>query len=185
MKEIRLNLPLTEEAARALRAGDRVLLTGEVYTARDAAHKRLAALLDAGKALPLNLRGQTIYYAGPAPAPPGYACGAAGPTTSSRMDPYTPLLLDRGLRCMIGKGRRSEAVRQAMMAHGAVYLGAVGGAAALIARRIERMECVAYADLGPEAIYRLTVRDFPAIVLMDARGEDLYEIGPARYRQEE
>ena len=184
MAEISLRLPLSEADARSLRAGDIVLLTGEMLTARDAAHKRLIALLDEGKPLPVDLTGQTLYYVGPAPASPGHAVGAAGPTSSYRMDPYTPRLLKLGLRCMIGKGRRSEAVRAAMREFGAVYLGAVGGAAALIARSIETMELAAYPDLGPEAIYRFTVKDFPAIVLMDASGGNLYESGPAQYRQE-
>lgn len=184
MAEISLRLPLSEADARSLRAGDIVLLTGEMLTARDAAHKRLIALLDEGKPLPVDLAGQTLYYVGPAPASPGHAVGAAGPTSSYRMDPYTPRLLKLGLRCMIGKGRRSEAVRAAMREFGAVYLGAVGGAAALIARSIEKMELAAYPDLGPEAIYRFTVKDFPAIVLMDASGGNLYESGPAQYRQE-
>lgn len=183
MATIHLQLPLTEQMARSLRAGDQVLLTGEIYTGRDAAHKRLQALLDAGKPLPIGLAGQTIYYVGPAPASPGHAVGAAGPTTSYRMDAYTPALLALGLRGMIGKGRRSEAVRAAMQKHGAVYFGAVGGAAALIARSIEKSEVVAYADLGPEAIHRFTIRDFPVIVLMDAWGGNLYEDGPRLYKR--
>ncbi len=184
MPVIHLQLPLTEDRARSLHAGDQVLLTGEIYTGRDAAHKRLQALLDAGKPLPIDLAGQTIYYVGPAPASPGHAVGAAGPTTSYRMDTYTPALLALGLRGMIGKGRRNEAVRAAMQKHGAVYFGAVGGAAALIARSIEKSEVVAYADLGPEAIHRFTIRDFPAIVLMDAWGGNLYEDGPRLYKRE-
>ncbi|MBR1585391.1 MAG: Fe-S-containing hydro-lyase [Clostridia bacterium] len=180
-----LQLPLTKEQVLSLRAGDMVTLTGDMLTGRDAAHKRLIALLKEGKPLPIDLRGQTIYYVGPAPASPGHACGSAGPTTSYRMDAYTPDLLRLGLNCMIGKGRRSDAVRDAMQTYGAVYLGAVGGAAALIARSIEKTEVMAYPDLGTEAIHRFTVRDFPAIVLMDAHGGSLYESGPAQYRLEE
>ena len=161
MREFHLSLPLKKEDVLALRAGDLVYLTGPMLTGRDAAHKRLIQLLDAGKPLPVDVRGQTIYYVGPAPASPGHACGSAGPTTSYRMDAYTPRLLEAGLNCMIGKGRRNDAVRQAMRRFGAVYLGAVGGAAALIARSIEKTEVLAYEDLGTEAIHRFTVRDFP------------------------
>ena len=181
MAEYHLQLPLTQDTVHMLRTGDTVYLTGPLLTGRDAAHKRLIALMDEGKPLPVDLRGQTIYYVGPAPASPGRAVGSAGPTTSYRMDAYTPRLLQLGLNCMIGKGRRSDAVRAAMREYGAVYLGAVGGAAALIARSIEKSEVVAYADLGTEAIHRFTVRDFPAIVLMDAHGGNLYESGPAAY----
>lgn len=185
MAHYALTLPLSRETVLMLRAGDEVTLTGDLYTGRDAAHKRLIQLLDEGKPLPVDLKGQAIYYVGPAPASPGHACGSAGPTTSYRMDPYTPALLRAGLNCMIGKGMRSEEVRAAMQRFGAVYLGAVGGAAALIARRIVHDEVVAYEDLGPEAIRRFTVKDFPAVVLMDAHGGNLYESGPAQYRQEE
>ena len=184
MAEYHLSLPLTQEAVSQLRIGDTVYLTGPMLTGRDAAHKRLIALLDAGQPLPVDVRGQAIYYVGPAPASPGHAVGSAGPTSSYRMDAYTPQLLKLGLNCMIGKGRRSDAVRDAMRQYGAVYLGAVGGAAALIARSIEKAEVLAYADLGTEAIHRFTVRDFPAIVLMDAHGGNLYEAGPALYREE-
>ena len=185
MAEYRLRLPLSDEDVCKLRAGDTVYLTGEMLTGRDAAHKRLIRLIEEGKPLPVDVRGQAIYYVGPAPAPPGHAVGSAGPTTSYRMDAYTPQLLRLGLNCMIGKGRRSEAVKAAIRQYGAVYLGAVGGAAALIARSIEKSEVIAYPDLGTEAIHRFTVRDFPAVVLMDAHGGDLYESGPAQYRQEE
>ncbi len=184
MAEYSLRLPLSEADARMLRAGDTVLLSGDMYTGRDAAHKRLIALLDEGKPLPMDLQGQVIYYVGPAPASPGHAVGAAGPTSSYRMDPYTPALLRLGLRGMIGKGRRNEEVRQAMQACGAVYFGAVGGAAALIARSIRKSEVIAYPDLGTEAIHRFTVENFPVIVLMDAQGGNLYESGPAQYRQQ-
>ena len=184
MSEYHLALPLTDDDVRMLRAGDIVYLTGDMLTGRDAAHKRLIQLLSEGKDLPVDVSGQTIYYVGPAPASPGHAVGSAGPTTSYRMDAYTPQLLKLGLNCMIGKGRRSEAVRQAMQAYGAVYLGAVGGAAALIARSIKRMEVLAYPDLGTEAIHRFTVERFPTIVLMDAHGGNLYESGPALYNEE-
>lgn len=184
MAELSFHLPLTEEDVRMLRAGDIVTLSGSLYTARDAAHKRLIALLEAGKPLPVDLKGQTLYYVGPAPASPGHAVGSAGPTTSYRMDAYTPQLLRLGLRGMIGKGRRSDAVRAAMREYGAVYFGAVGGAAALIARSIRKAEVIAYPDLGPEAIHRFTVEKFPVIVLMDAQGGNLYEEGPRLYNQE-
>ena len=185
MSEYHLHLPLSAQDVGMLRAGDVVYLTGCMLTGRDAAHKRLIQLLREEKPLPVDVKGQTIYYVGPAPASPGHAVGSAGPTTSYRMDVYTPPLLALGLNCMIGKGRRSEEVRAAMQRCGAVYLGAVGGAAALIARSIEKAEVVAYPDLGTEAIHRFTVRDFPAIVLMDAHGGNLYESGPEQYREEE
>lgn len=183
MKSIKIQLPLTPEVAAALRAGDAVLLSGEMYTARDAAHKRLVAALDEGRALPFDIRNQLIYYVGPAPASPGHAVGSAGPTTSYRMDAYAPKLLEAGLLGMMGKGIRNAAVVEAMKKRGAVYFGAVGGAAALIAQRIAKSEVIAYPDLGPEAIHRFTVKDFPALVLIDAQGTNLYDIGPARYRQ--
>ena len=179
-----LQLPLSREDALMLRAGDTVSLTGPMLTGRDAAHKRLAALMAQDAPLPVDIKGETVYYVGPAPASPGHACGSAGPTSSYRMDFCTPALLRRGLRCMIGKGKRSDAVRQAMRECGAVYLGVVGGAAALVARSIEKTEVLCYPDLGTEAIHRFTVRGFPAIVLMDAAGGNLYESGPALYRQE-
>lgn len=184
MATVSLQLPLTDEAIRTLRAGDIVSLTGEIYTARDAAHKRLIALLDEGKPLPVDLAGQTLYYVGPCPASPGHAVGSAGPTTSYRMDAYTPRLLEIGLKGMIGKGKRNDQVRSAMQKFGAVYFGAVGGAAALIARSIKKSEVIAYPDLGAEAIHRFTVENFPVIVLMDAHGGNLYEEGPALYKQE-
>ena len=184
MSEYHLTLPLTADDVRMLRAGDIVYLTGPMLTGRDAAHKRLIQLLSEGKELPVDIRGQAIYYVGPAPASPGHAVGSAGPTTSYRMDAYTPQLIKLGLNCMIGKGRRSEAVRAAMREYGAVYLGAVGGAAALISRSIKCSEVLAYPDLGTEAIHRFTVENFPAIVLMDAHGGNLYETGPESYREE-
>jgi len=174
MEPIRLETPLTEERARGLEAGARVLVSGVVYAARDAAHKRLVEALDRGEALPVDLRGAVIYYVGPTPGAPGQALGSAGPTTSSRMDAYAPRLIALGLRGMIGKGGRSAAVVEAMKRHGAVYLAATGGAGALLAKRIEAAEVVAYEDLGPEALRRLRVRDFPAIVAIDASGASLY-----------
>jgi fumarate hydratase subunit beta len=178
---VRIRAPLDERTARGLRAGDRVLLSGVVYTARDAAHRRLLDALEAGAEPPIPLDGQVLYYVGPSPAPPGEVIGSAGPTTASRMDPFTPALLARGLRATIGKGRRSPEVREALAAHGAVYLAAVGGAAALVARHVVRAELVAYADLGTEAIRRLEVRDLPLMVANDAHGGDLFEIGRAAH----
>ena len=176
MAQIVLETPLTEEKARSLHAGDQVLLSGVIYTARDAAHKRLTALLDAGKPLPVELKDQVIYFAGPCPAPPGRVIGSAGPTTSGRMDAYSPrLIAECALRGMIGKGERSAAVAEAMKQFGAVYFAATGGAGALIARCIKEAEVIAFEDLGPEALRRLVVRDFPLIVAMDAHGGSLYE----------
>lgn len=158
-----------------LKAGDRVLLTGTVYTARDAAHERLAKIIGEDGILPFRLEGSVIFYCGPAPAKPGYAIGSCGPTTSSRMDPYTPLLLERGVKAMIGKGPRSAAVKEAMVKCGAVYLAATGGVAALLARTVRSAETVAFSDLGPEAIYRLEVVDLPLIVAGDASGGDIFK----------
>jgi fumarate hydratase subunit beta len=182
---IRITTPLDDAQVQKLRVGDRVLLSGVVYTARDAAHQRLVAALTAGEPLPFALAGQVIYYVGPSPARPGAVIGSAGPTTSSRVDPYTPLLLAHGLKGMIGKGKRSAAVRQALVQHQAVYLVTVGGAAALIADRITAVELVAYDDLGTEAIRALTVVDFPAVVANDAYGGDLYEQGRQAYASRE
>lgn len=175
MSAKQLMLPLNQEQIRALRAGDRVELTGMMYTGRDAAHKRMAETLQAGGSLPVDLAGQTIYYVGPTPAKPGQVIGSAGPTTSSRMDPYTPVLLAQGLKGMIGKGSRSEAVKNAIVQSEAVYFAAIGGAGALIARTIRSAEMVAYHDLGTEAIYRLEVERFPVIVINDGVGGDLYQ----------
>lgn len=183
MKEIKT--PLTEDVVKDLRVGDKVLLSGDIFTARDAAHARLVQLLDEGKELPFEIRGQVIYYAGPTPARPGKVIGSAGPTTSYRMDSYAPRLIEQGLKGMIGKGSRSAEVREAMRADHAVYFAAVGGAAALIAERITAVELVAYEDLGAEAIRRLTVKDFPVIVVNDIYGGDLYEEGQRPYRREE
>ncbi|MBA7526994.1 Fumarate hydratase class I, anaerobic [subsurface metagenome] len=182
MKEaIKISSPLVEEKVRQLKAGDSVLITGYIYTARDAAHKRLIELIEKGQELPIDLKGQIIYYVGPAPARPGYPCGSAGPTTSYRMDPYTPYLLDRGLKGMIGKGLRSKEIIDSMKKNQAVYFGAVGGAAALIAKSVKKSEVIAYEDLGAEAIYRFYVEDFPAIVVIDTYGNNLYETEPPKY----
>ncbi len=180
----RLQTPLSDEDVKKLKIGDKVLLNGVIYTGRDAAHKRLVELIEAGKDLPIDIRGQIIYYVGPSPAKPGKPIGSAGPTTSYRMDPYAPVLIAQGLKGMIGKGPRGEGVVSAMKRHGAVYLGAVGGAAALIARAIKKAEVVAYEDLGPEAIRRLEVEDLPVIVAQDAHGGDLFREGVEKYRRE-
>jgi fumarate hydratase subunit beta len=164
-----------------LEVGDTVLVNGIIYTARDAAHKRLIDLLEAGKPLPMDLRGQIMFYVGPSPARPGRVIGAAGPTTSYRMDPYAPQLLRLGLKAMIGKGRRSQEVIDAMITNRAVYLGAIGGAGALISQSIKAAEIIAYEDLGPEAIRRLVVENLPTIVINDCRGNDLYATGLSRY----
>ncbi len=182
MNPKRIRLPPTREAARALRAGETVLLTGSIYTGRDAAHKRLIQLLDEGKPLPIDVRDQVIYYVGPAPASPGHAVGSAGPTTSYRMDAYAPRLIALGLTGMIGKGKRDQAVIDTMKRYGAVYFGAVGGAAALISRSIKKSEVLCYEDLGSEAIHRFEIEDFPAVVLIDSQGGNLYETGPAAFR---
>lgn len=176
-----IQLPLTAEDIADLRAGDRVLLNGPMLTGRDAAHKRLVDLLDAGEPLPIEIEGETIYFVGPSPAKPDQVIGSCGPTTSYRMDPYSPRLIELGLRGMIGKGARGPEVVEAMKEHGAVYFTAVGGAAALIARSVKSMEIVAYEDLGPEAIRRLVVEDFPAIVAQDAHGGNQYELGIEEY----
>jgi fumarate hydratase subunit beta len=179
----KVSLPLTEETLAGLKAGDNVLLSGTLYVARDAAHKRMVEALERGELLPFDIKGQTIYYMGPSPAPPGRPIGAAGPTTSARLDAYTPRLLAAGLKVMIGKGVRSEEVREAMKKHRAVYLAAVGGAGALISKSIIKSEAIAYADLGPEAVLRLEVKDFPATVINDIHGGDLYIEGKAKYQK--
>lgn len=175
-------LPLTDETLKDLKAGDNILLTGVIYVARDAAHKRIVAALDQGKPLPFDIRGQTIYFMGPSPAKPGQPIGAAGPTTSGRMDAYSPRLIAEGLKGMIGKGMRSPAVKDAMKEYKAVYLAAIGGAGALIAKSIKKSEVVAYEELGAEAIRRLEVEEFPVTVVNDIYGGDLYQEGKARYR---
>lgn len=178
---IRITAPLSREAARKLRSGDRCLLSGVIYTARDAAHKRLCQALADGSELPIDLTDAVIYFAGPAPARPGDVIGSAGPTTSYRMDAYSPRLIAQGSTGMIGKGRRDAAVVKAMLQHGAVYFGAAGGCGALIRRCIRSAAVVAYEDLGAEAIYRLEVEDFPVTVIIDTLGNDLYETGPESY----
>jgi fumarate hydratase subunit beta len=174
---------LTDQVVEALRAGDRAVVTGVIYTARDAAHRRLVELLDQGKPLPVDLAGQIIYYTGPTPAPPGRPIGSAGPTTASRMDPYAPRLLAVGLKAMIGKGARGPDVREALRRYRAVYLTATPGAGALLSQHIVAAEVVAYADLGTEAIHRLEVQDFPVIVANDCHGGDIYEQGVRDYRK--
>ena len=172
---LNLSTPLSEADVRNLNAGDIVKLSGIIYTGRDAAHKRLCALLANGEQLPVDLDGQLIYFVGPCPAPPGRVIGSAGPTTSGRMDAYSPILIEKcALRGMIGKGDRNQAVKDAMKTYGAVYFAATGGAGALIARSITKAEVVAFDDLGPEAIYRLEVNELPLVVAIDANGESLY-----------
>jgi len=180
---IRLKAPLSDKDLEKLKIGDRVLISGTVYTGRDAAHKRLFDLVQAGKDLPFDVRGQVIYYVGPAPAKPGQVLGSAGPTTSYRMDAYSPSLIAKGLKGMIGKGMRSEVVKEAMKKYKAVYFAATGGAGALLAKRVKKAEVVAYEDLGTEAIRRLEVEDLPVIVVNDIHGNDLYVEGEKRYRR--
>ena len=176
-------LPLTDDTIRGLRSGDNVLLTGVMYVARDAAHRRMVEALDRGEPLPFDIAGQTIYYMGPSPAPPGRITGSAGPTTSGRMDIYTTRLIEQGLKGMIGKGMRSQHVKDAIVKFKAVYFGAVGGAGAIISRSIRKAEVIAYDDLGAEAIRKIEVEDFPAVVINDIYGADLYEDGKAAYRK--
>jgi fumarate hydratase subunit beta len=178
---VSITLPLTREKARELRAGDSCLLSGVIYTARDAAHKRLCALADEGKELPFPVKDATIYYVGPTPAKPGQAIGSAGPTTSYRMDAYSPTLIALGETGMIGKGKRGPEVIEAMKEHGAVYFGAIGGCGALLSRCIKSAKVVAYEDLGAEAIRELVVENFPAVVIIDSLGNNLYETGKADY----
>jgi fumarate hydratase subunit beta len=179
-KEIKL--PLTEETIRELEAGDNVLLTGVLYTARDIAHRRMVEALEQGKPIPFDIKGQVIYYTGPAPARPGQVIGSSGPTTSGRMDLYTPRLITEGLKGMIGKGARSQAVKDAIKQCGAVYMAAIGGTGALISKTIKKSEVIAYPELGAEAIHRLEVEDFPATIINDIYGRDLYQEGKVRYR---
>jgi fumarate hydratase subunit beta len=181
MSEWKIHTSCLQEAAQQLRAGDRVLLTGTIYTARDAAHKRLFELLDKGEALPLPIRGAVIYYAGPTPGQQGMAVGACGPTTASRMDPFAPRLLDLGLAGIIGKGEMSPQVREAIILNGACYFAAVGGAGALIAKCIKEAQVIAFEDLGCESIKRMTVEALPLTVAMDAQGGNLYQTGRAAY----
>jgi len=177
----KLQAPLTREAARELKAGDSCLFTGVIYTARDAAHKRLCELLDKGLPLPIDMENAVIYFVGPTPAKPGQAIGSAGPTTSYRMDAYSPALIAKGQTGMIGKGKRNDEVIAAMKEHGAVYFGAIGGCGALLSKCIKKAEIVAYEDLGAEAIRRLEVEDFPVVVIIDSEGNNLYETGRQAY----
>ena len=181
-RPISISPPLRRSDLLSLRAGDRVLLQGVIYTARDAAHRRFAELLRDGKELPIDLQGQVIYYTGPAPAQPGVAIGPAGPTTSGRMDPYTVPLLEAGLKGMIGKGDRGEPVIEAIKKHTAVYFAATGGAAVLLSHRIKKATIAAYPDLGPEAVLQLEVVDFPVIVAIDCQGRNLYQEGVIEYK---
>ena len=183
MATVKLTTPLTHEQVRNLKAGDSCLISGVIYTARDAAHKRLCELVAAGKELPMDVRESIIYFVGPTPAKPGQAIGSAGPTTSYRMDAYTPQLLHAGLLGMMGKGKRNDKVVEAMKEVGAVYFGAVGGAAALISQRILSAEVIAYEDLGAEALHRFEVKDFPAVVLIDSLGNNVYVEGPKKYAE--
>ena len=178
---MKITSPLSREAARSLKAGDSCLISGVIYTARDAAHKRLCELVAEGKELPLDVKDAIIYFVGPTPAKEGQAIGSAGPTTSYRMDAYSPTLIAEGLTGMIGKGKRGPEVVAAMKEHGAVYFGAIGGCGALLSKCIKKAEIVAYEDLGAEAIRRLEVEDFPAIVIIDSEGNNLYETGRAAY----
>lgn len=179
-----INVPLDDSVAASLEAGDYVYLTGVIYTARDAAHKRMYEALEKGEKLPLEMKNNVIYYMGPSPARTGRPIGSAGPTTASRMDKYAPTLLDLGLKGMVGKGKRTKEVKEAVMRNGAVYFAAVGGAGALLSRSIISSQVIAYDDLGTEAIRRLEVKDFPVIVVMDARGNDLYETAIRDYCKE-
>ena len=181
----RVALPLTDETIKGLRAGDSVLLSGIMYVARDSAHKRMVEALDRQQPLPFDVKGQTIYYMGPSPAKPGQAIGSAGPTTSGRMDVYSPRLMAAGLKGMIGKGMRSAAVKEAIKKNGAVYMAAIGGTGALISKSIKKSDTVAYKELGAEALLRIEVEDFPATVINDIYGGDLYEEGKAKYARDE
>lgn len=180
----KITVPLSEEVAKELRSGDYVYLPGVIYTARDAAHKRMYEALQAGKSLPLDIKGNIIYYMGPSPAREGRPIGSAGPTTASRMDKYTPALLDLGMRGMIGKGKRTKDVVDAVVRNGAVYFAAVGGAGALLSQRIKSSEVIAYDDLGTEAIRKLEIEDFPVVVVIDSEGNNLYETAIEEYRRD-
>jgi len=177
-----INTPLTPEVINNLMAGDRVLLNGIIYTGRDAAHKRLAELIEKGEELPMDIMNQTIYYVGPCPAKPGQVIGSAGPTTSGRMDSYAPLLMEHGLKGMIGKGIRNQQVVDSIIKYNAVYFAAIGGAGALLSEAIKEAEVIAFPDLGAEAIYKLRVENFPVIVIIDNKGNDLYKLGKEKYK---
>lgn len=179
---IKIQTPFTEEKSRQLHAGDAVLISGTIIAARDAAHKAMTEALARGEKLPVDWNNQMVYYLGPTPAKPGDPIGSCGPTTSGRMDAYTPTMLDQGIKGMIGKGSRSEAVIESMKKNGVTYFAAVGGAAALIAKSVKKYEVLAYPELGPEAVAALTVEDFPAIVVIDCEGNNLYETNQAKYR---
>ena len=181
MEVKRIEAPLSDEEVLSLKAGDNVLISGVIYTARDAAHKKLIELMDKKETLPLDLQGQIIYYVGPTPAKPGQVIGSAGPTTSGRMDKYTPRMLESGMKACIGKGLRNQAVKDALKEHKGIYFAAVGGAGALLSKKIKKCEVVAYPELGAEAIHRLEVEDFPATVINDAHGNDLYAKGAQAY----
>jgi fumarate hydratase subunit beta len=181
MAEYKMTTPLTDEDIEKLKIGDIVYLSGTIYTARDAAHKRLVDLINEGKELPFDLKGSVIYFVGPTPPKPGEPIGSAGPTTSYRMDSYSPILIEHGQKGMIGKGKRNEAVKEACKKYKAVYFGATGGAGALIAKRIKKAEVIAYPELGPEAIRKLEVEDFPVTVVNDCYGGDLYEEGRKKW----
>jgi fumarate hydratase subunit beta len=184
-KTVRLKAPVNDQDLEQLHIGDKVLISGVIYTARDAAHKRLVDMLAAGQPLPAELKGQILYYVGPSPAPPGKPVGAAGPTTSYRMDSYAPTLMKIGLKVMIGKGKRAPEVIEAMKQYKAIYVGATGGAGALISKCIKEVEVLAFPELGPEAFRRMVVEDLPGIVINDIYGNDLYSEGVAKYRREE
>jgi len=181
-REYHLKTPLSDQDMEPLRSGDSVTISGIIYTARDAAHRRLIELIEAGKELPIPIKGQVIYYVGPSPAPPGRVIGAAGPTTSYRMDPFAPKLLELGLKGMIGKGKRAKEVIEAMVKYKGVYMAAIGGAGALMARAVKEARVVAYEELGPEAIRELKVENLPVIVVNDTLGNDLYKEGQEKYR---
>ena len=182
--QYQINTPLKKDVIEKLSAGDMVYITGSIYTARDAAHKRMAEALEKGVSLPIDVKGEMIYYMGPSPAREGNVIGSAGPTTASRMDKYTPKLLDMGLCGMIGKGRRSQQVIDAMIRNGSVYFAAIGGAGALLSKTIVASEVVTYEDLGTEAIRRLTIKEFPAIVVIDAKGNNLYDTAQKEFNTE-
>jgi len=181
MAEYTFTTPVTEEQMRGLKSGDIVYLNGEIFTARDAAHKKLVDLIEAGKELPFDLNGSIIYFVGPTPPKPGEPIGSAGPTTSYRMDSFSPTMLKNGSRGMIGKGKRNQEVKDACVKYGGIYFGATGGAGALLGKKITAAEVIAYPELGPEAVRRITVKDFPVTVINDTHGADLYQMGREKY----
>jgi len=181
LAEYTFTTPLTDEDTRQLKAGDIVFLNGTVFTARDAAHKKLVDLIEAGEELPFDLEGSIIYFVGPTPPKPGEPIGSAGPTTSYRMDSYSPTMLKNGSKGMIGKGKRNQAVKDACVEHGGIYFGATGGAGALLGKKITAAEVIAYPELGPEAVRKITVKDFPVTVINDTHGADLYQMGREKY----